>query len=75
MQAFAAAETKLKKVFLANSVDLISEEYMEVYKALGVTGVGMNKDRIVVKKPDGHIVYKRPELIERVGDNESTLGV
>ena len=56
----------MRRVLLANTPDLLSEEWIARYKELGVYGVGLNKKYIVVTGPDGHINLTNNELIDRV---------
>ena len=53
-------------MLLANTPDLLSEEWIAKYKELGVYGVGLNKKYIVVTGPDRHINFTNNELIDRV---------
>lgn len=65
-KALSDSGSKLRRVLLANHVDLLSEEWISKYKELGVYGVGINKKFIVVKNPNGHINYTNTELMDRV---------
>ena len=56
----------MRRVFLANHPDLLSEEWIATYKELGIYGVGLNKKFIVVTNPDGHINHTNTELMDRV---------
>ena len=56
----------MRRLFLANHPDLLSEEYIASYKELGVHGVGLNKKFIVVTNPNKHINFINTELVDRV---------
>lgn len=66
LKALSDSGSKLRRVLLANHVDLLSEEWISKYKELGVYGVGINKKFIVVKNPNGHINYTNTELMDRL---------
>ena len=66
LKALSESGSDLRRVFLANHVDLLSEEWISKYKELGIYGVGVDKNLIVVKNPNGHINFTNIELMDRL---------
>ena len=60
------AGSRLRRLFLANHVDLLSEDWIARYKELGVHGIGLNKKYIVVTNSNGYINSTNSELVDRV---------
>ena len=61
-----ALGSNLRMIMLLESAEKAKDEDLDAYKELGVVGIGLDKDLIVVKNDDGHINHTNKELIDRV---------
>ena len=61
--------SRLRTIFLLSKVEKSSPDYLDMYaQDYGAYGLGLNKDMLVVKGLDNHIIGHNKALVENVRD-------
>ena len=66
LQNIRETGTSLRLIFLLGKLEKTTDADLEKYKNMGIFGLGLDKDMLVIKSADNHINFTNVDLIDRI---------